>query len=392
MEKNVKSSYKMIVFFGIVSLCGDIVYEGARSIAGPFLFSLGATAVVVGFVSGIGEVLSYGLRFFSGYIADRKKAYWLLTIFGYGMIFFIPLLSFAHKLEIAIIFFILERIGKGIRTPARDTILSYASKNVGTGFGFGLHEFLDQIGAVLGPMIFAMLLFSNKNYSTAFNTLWIPYILLMVILFITKMKYPVPQELEKRTEEKDIQKVKNLPPIFYKYVIFTFFATSGFVNFQLISYHLKFKNLFSIAQIPLLYLIAMGIDGLTAVGIGKIYDKIKLKCLILIPLFSFLIPVFSFTESKTLVGFGIFIWAIVMGIHETIMRAAIADIIPVEKRGLSYGIFNIIYGSGIFIGGVVIGYLYQYVQKLIVPFVFIIEVISFLLFLWLIKKENKIVQ
>ena len=391
MEKNIKSSYKIILFFGIVSLCGDIVYEGARSIAGPFLYSLGATAVVVGFVSGVGEILSYGLRIFSGYFADRKRAYWLLTIFGYGMIFFIPLLSFAHKLEIAIIFFILERIGKGIRTPARDTILSYASKNVGTGFGFGLHEFLDQIGAVLGPMIFVLILFSNKNYSTAFNTLWIPYIFLMIILFITKIKYPVPQELEKKPEE-NAPEIKKLPPIFYKYAIFTFFATSGFVNFQLISYHLKFKNVFSLAQIPLLYLIAMGIDGLTAVGVGKIYDKIKLKCLGLIPLFSFLIPLFSFTESKTLVGFGIFIWAIVMGIHETIMRAAIADIIPVERRGFAYGIFNIIYGTGIFIGGIIIGYLYQYVQKLIIPFVFIIEIISFVFFLNLIKKENMTVQ
>jgi MFS family permease len=155
----------VILLFGIVSLFGDIVYEGVRSISGPFLASVGATAVIIGFFSGLGEFLTYFLRVFSGYISDKKKIYWPLTIIGYSLICCLPFLAFAKIWQVAIILLLLERIGKAIRTPSRDTLISFAGKSIGYGKSFGIHEVLDQVGAVLGPLIFFFSLSKFKSYS-----------------------------------------------------------------------------------------------------------------------------------------------------------------------------------------------------------------------------------
>src|SRR3990172_1316887 len=155
MEKNKKTAYQLIVLFGVVSLLGDMIYEGARSVNGPYLKVLAANAALVGLIAGVGELIGYALRLVSGYLSDKTKSYWLLTFLGYGILATVPLLALAGTWQLAAMFIVLERLGKAIRSPARDTILSQASSQVGTGFGFGLHEAMDQVGAVAGPLIFA---------------------------------------------------------------------------------------------------------------------------------------------------------------------------------------------------------------------------------------------
>lgn len=148
------TAYRFIVLMGIVSMFGDITYEGARSITGPYLAVLGASAGIIGLVSGIGEFVGYALRLVSGRFADRAKAYWPLTFIGYGLILSVPLLGLVGYWHLAVLLIILERMGKAIRTPARDAILSHATKQVGRGWGFALHEALDQVGAIVGPWSF----------------------------------------------------------------------------------------------------------------------------------------------------------------------------------------------------------------------------------------------
>ena len=173
-EKKKRVALQFIFLLGIVSLFGDITYEGARSVAGPYLPSLGASALAVGLVGGIGEFLGYALRLVSGFIADRTKAYWPLTIIGYGLLCAIPLMAITNNWALAALFLILERAGKGIRAPARDAILSHATKQVGRGLGFGIHEAIDQIGAVIGPLIFSAVAFSRGGYREGFMILSIP--------------------------------------------------------------------------------------------------------------------------------------------------------------------------------------------------------------------------
>lgn len=399
-----KKALKLIILLGIVSLFGDIIYEGARSVNGPYLEILGANAAIVGLIVGLGEFLGYGIRLISGYFSDKTKAYWFFTILGYGLLFTVPLLSLAGIWQIAGLFIVSERIGKALRIPARDTIISQSTKSIGTGFGFGIHEFLDQIGAIIGPLIFVVFFFflgtSTKtiyDYQVGYTFLWIPFILLMVFVFIAYFLVKKPEELEK-TLENAKKEPDNLSKTFWLYLLFSFITTIGFVNFVLIGYHLKAYNLLSDEQIPLLYMIAMAVDAIIALIIGKTYDRLKNKknnnkagllTLIIIPVFSFFIPFFAFSMNYIFIYISIIIWGVVMGSHETIMRSAIADITPFKKRGTGYGIFTTSYGLALFIGSMLIGVLYEYSFTLLIISIMIIELISIPFFFMMWKTCTK---
>jgi len=204
-----------------------------------------------------------------GYLVDRTQAYWLLTFIGYGLLISIPLLAFAGYWQLAAVLIILERMGKAIRSPARDTMLSYATKEVGRGWGFAVHEALDQVGAIISPIVFSLVLLSHAGYREGFTLLWIPALLTLAVLAIARKKVPSPQRLE-APEETGRQNIQGkLPRVFWLYTVFTLFSVAGFANFQLISYHLKVQSIVPDAHIPLIYAIAMGVDALAALVVGK---------------------------------------------------------------------------------------------------------------------------
>lgn len=376
---------RFIVLMGVVSLFGDIVYEGARGVIGPYLALLGASASVVGLVGGLGEFIGYALRLFSGFMADRTKAYWLFTFIGYGLLVSIPLLSFAQSWQIAVLLILLERAGKAFRSPARDTILSYATKEVGRGFGFGLHEALDQIGAIVGPLIFSAILFAGGNYRLGFSVLWIPAMMVPIVLCIARNRLPHPEKLE-IAHESGSKDNTLFSKTFVLYSLFTFFAVAGFANFPLIAYHLKMKTIVGDAQIPALFALAMGVDALTALIIGKTYDRMGLKILIIVPLLSFFIPLLAFSDMLVGVIIGTILWGIVLGIHETIMRAAVADLTDINRRGSAYGIFNTLYGLSWLLGGTLMGMLYEQSVYTLMLLAALFEVVSIPLFLMLAKS------
>lgn len=129
-----QEALRFILTLGLLSLVTDMVYEGARSILGPFLVTLGASAAAVGFISGVGEFVGYGLRVAAGYLADRTQRYWTFTIAGYLLtVVAVPLLGLVGRLDLAFALVIAERLGKAIRTPARDALLSHASHGIGRG-------------------------------------------------------------------------------------------------------------------------------------------------------------------------------------------------------------------------------------------------------------------
>lgn len=400
MNNRKKSAFQLILFFGLVSLFGDMVYEGARSVNGPFLKTLGANAAIVGLATGAAEFLGYALRLLSGYFADKTKAYWLFAFLGYGMLLSVPLLSLVGVWQIAVIFIIMERLGKALRSPARDTILSQAAKQVGTGIGFAIAEALDQLGAISGPLIFtALFVILGKgerglaDYQHGYALLWIPLILVLFCLTIAYRRTPNPEILEASVTKDPWQ--DKLSKVFWIYTIFTFVATLGFANFALIGFHFKARHVLTDAQIPLFYALAMGVDAAAALAIGKIYDIFKsrhnnekagLIALIAIPVFSLFIPAFIFSTRFSLVLAGSVIWGIVMGAHETVMRSAIADITPLKKRGTGYGIFNTAYGLAVFIGSVLIGLLYEHSIPAVIMVSIAFEIAAIPVF-FILKKE-----
>lgn len=368
---------QFILLMGFVSLFGDITYEGGRSVTGPYMAFLGASAALVGFVAGLGEFLGYALRLVSGFVADRSKAYWPLTFLGYGLILAIPFLAFAGNWQVAALFIILERAGKAVRAPARDAILSYATKEVGRGWGFAIHEAMDQIGAIAGPLLFSLVLFFKGGYRQGFLLLFIPSVVTLFVLYIAKARVAQPQKLEDEAAlSAEAMPAGPFSKVFWLYALFTFFCVAGFTNFQILSYHLKIKSVVTDAQIPLLYMIAMAVDGVAALIMGKTYDKIGLKALFVLPLLTIPIPFFGFSSSYVLVLAAVVLWGAVMGTHETIMRAAIADLTHITKRGTAYGIFNALYGLAWFLGSVVVGVLYDRAALFIPVFVVATQVVS----------------
>jgi len=381
------TAFQIVILLGIVSMFGDIAYEGGRSISGPYLATLGASAAAVGLVTGAGEFLGYGLRLFSGYFADRTKAYWALTFIGYGLIGAIPLLAFTGNWPMAAVLLILERVGKAIRSPARDTIISYAGKDIGRGWGFAIHEAMDQVGAIIGPLVLSFAMIESGGYQLGFNILWIPVVLCMVALIVANRKAPIPERLEARTEASKQNIKARLGRVFWLYGIFVLLAGTGFASFQLIAYHVKTQAIISDAQIPILYAVAMAVDAIVALIIGKTYDKQGLMVLVAIPILTLPIPFLGFSHSYGLILAAIALWGAVMGIHETIMRAAIADLVPMERRGSAYGIFNTLYGLSLFVGSAAMGFLYDFSVIYIFAFAVIMEVLSIPV-LFLIRKPS----
>lgn len=374
---------RFIFLMGLVSLFGDVTYEGARSILGPFLALLGAGAATVGFVSGLGEFIGYGLRLVSGYFADRTRRYWLIAILGYGItLLAVPLLAFAGRWEVAAVLVVAERLGKAIRTPARDAMISHAASRVGTGWGFALHEALDQVGAVSGPLLVAGALYLRAHYQTAFGILFIPALLAAAALFTARRLYPDPQALEDAVPPSlsqpaaDSRGWRHLPPVFWIYTLFTAVSVAGYAHFQLIAYHAKSLALVPDPQIPVYFALAMGLDALVALVAGRMFDRKGLLTLMALPVLSIPIPFLAFSRSAPALLLGVLLWGGVMGLQETIMRAAIGTMVPSDRRGLAYGVFNSAYGLSWFVGSSLMGVLYGWSISYTVAFAVLLELAS----------------
>ena len=331
---------QLILLLGLVSALGDITYEGARSISGPYLAFLGAGASVVGLVSGFGEFVGYALRLLAGYIADRTRAYWWVTFVGYGLLISIPLLALTNRWEWAALLLILERVGKAIRSPARDAILSHATTHTGRGWGFALHEALDQVGAIIGPLIFTAIFLLKGAIESVFGSSGSGAADPRGACHRQNPR-PRPGACRDVPGGKPPQAPSDsgrLPRVFWLYALFTFFSVAGFVNFQIISYHLATQAIIPAAQIPLLYAVAMGVDALFALAVGKLYDAAGMISLLMAPLVTVLIPLLALSSSIPLIWTAMVLWGMAMAIQETTMRAAIADMTPTTRRGTAYGI------------------------------------------------------
>jgi MFS family permease len=399
VAKRFTPAVKVIILFGVISMLGDMVYESARGANSQYFNLLSVSAAQVGLVFGIGEFLGYFLRLLAGVLSDKSGKHWIFIFVGYGMLLVVPIMGFTMNWNILIVLILMERIGKSLRNPAKDTILSGVAENqVGTGFAFGLQEALDQVGALTGPLIFTLVFFiAGKNgiaeYQLGYKWLFVPFILLMLFVVYAYRRIKrnnLIQDLKTREFRSE-----RLQPIFWIYTAFTFFCTLGFVNFSIIGYHLKANNLMSDGNITLLYSGAMAVDAVAALLVGKAFDNMKKKTgiktgglagLLAIAFLRLRLPFLTISNSTPLIVIGMVIFGVVMGTHETIMRSAVADITPFYKRGTSFGVFNTGYGLALLIGSALMGWLYDMNQiGIIIAFTCVAEAIAVFLYFKMIR-------
>lgn len=385
---NKKKAVRFVILIGLVSLFADMTYEAARSITGPYLNLLGASAATVGWVAGLGELLGYGLRIVSGYLSDKTKKYWTITITGYVInLISVPLLAWAGYWQIAIILMILERIGKAIRTPARDAMLSYGAKQIGRGWGFGLHEALDQAGATLGPLLVsAVLFYKQDSYQAAFLVLFIPAIIALIILIVAKFQYPHPDQLEIKTTSLE---TKGFSKLFWLYLIAAAFIAAGYADFPLMAYHFRKNAIMNDEIIPLCYALAMFSDGVFALMMGKLFDRIGVKMIIAATILSLTFAPMVFFGNTAWILAGMVVWGIGMGAQESIMKAMAAELIPPHKRGTGYGLFNTGFGLFWFAGSALMGYLYDFSVTALVIFSIAAQLVSVVLMTIFMLKLKK---
>ena len=370
LKKNGKvltGAIAFITLMGIVSLFSDMTHEGARSILGEYLNLTGASAATIGFVSGVGELCGYSLRLLSGFVADKTKKYWTLIIVGYTMqVLAIPLLAFVPENGwiIACGLVIMERIGKAIKKPAKNTLVSFAASEVGTGKGFAYQEFLDQLGAFLGPVIlFVISLVKGTDqlfftYRLCFLVLGIPAVITITLVIVSKVKYPNPEVFEKETDDNIEFTIEKSFVIYMAAICFYAF---GFADFTMITLHAAKTAAFPEASLSMLYALAMAVDAFAALFFGWLFDKIGLKAMVIATVCSAFFACFIFlTDNPILMIIGIVLWGIGMGAEDSIMKAAISKIVPRNMRSTGYGIFETGYGIAWFLGSWLLGALYDY--------------------------------
>lgn len=334
-----------------------MTYEGARSLAGPYLAVLGASGTAVGLIAGGGELLGYLVRFLAGRVSDATRRYWAITGTGYFVnLVSVPLLSLTQTWIPAAGLLLAERLGKGIRTPARDVLLADAAEEVGTGWGFGLHEALDGIGGVTGPLLLALLVGSAAGYRHAFAWLALPAAASLVALALARRFSRPPRHAARATPAGP---AAGFGRGFGLYLAATALLALGFADFPLIAYRFQHAAVLSPREIPLTYAFAMLTSIGAALAFGRWFDRRGLVVLVPIVLLGLPAAPLVFLGGRGLAFAGMGLWGIGMGAHQSVGRAAVARMSPPERRGSAYGTYNAVYGLAWFAGSALLGFLYD---------------------------------
>lgn len=370
---------KFVVLLGILSFFADFVYEGARSVTGPYLAILGASATLVGIVAGLGELMGYGLRLVSGPLSERTRQFWPITIVGYIIqMSAVPLLALAGTWQIAAGLIVMERVGKAIRNPPANVMLSHAAKQMGYGWGFGLHEAMDQAGALIGPLVVAGVLASRGSYRPAFAVLVIPAAIALALLVGARLEYPRPQDLEPELREI---RAGGLPRAFWIYFAGAALVAVGFADFALIAFRFQKASVVPATWIPVFYSIAMAVGGAGSLLFGKLFDRYGLWILVPLTVISAASAPMVFLGGFGMTLAGTALWGLGMGVHESIIPAAVATMVPRERRPSAYGIFTAGYGVFWFLGSVILGRLYDVSMLALILFSVIAQLVAIPFFL-----------
>jgi MFS family permease len=382
---------RFVITIGMFSFFADFTYEGSRSIIGPYLATLGASGAVVSIVTGFGELLGYMLRLFSGRLADLTGRYWTIAIFGYTLqMASVPALALTHNWPTAAALIILERVGKSIRNPSRDAMLSHAGKRLGGyGWAFGLHEALDQSGAMIGPLAVAAIVAWEGSYRTAFAVLLVPAVINLSLVLLARARYPTPQDMEVPLRRSSDTR---LPVVFWVYLSGAALVAAGFADYPLIAFHLSRSGTLTGDAIAIFYSVAMAVSGTGSLVLGRLFDRHGFVVLVTLTLVSALFAPLVFLGSFWVALVGAAIWGLGMGVHESIIPAVVAPMVSPHRRASAFGQFTAGYGVFWFAGSVVIGLLYDLSLPAVIAFCTLTQLGAVPIFIWVGRRTRMRLQ
>jgi len=374
-------AFRFVLTIGIVNLFADLTYEGARSIIGPFMGSLGASATVIGFVVGFGELLGYALRSVSGLIADKTHKYWIVAFVGYAVnMLAVPALALAGNWPVAAALIIAERTGRAIRRPSVEAMISYAGKEIGHGWVFGLNEALDQGGATVGPLIVALVLYLKGGYRYGFAVLLLSALLCLGTLVMARILYARPHELEGKTAQP--LSGRGFPKTYWLYVAAGAFIAAGFADFALISFHFQKSATVSQNLVPVFYAVAMGVGAIAALVFGRLLDRIGFPILIVAFALSALFAPFVFLGGASVALIGMALWGIGMGAQDSLLKAVLTKVVSAAKRSTAFGLFDTGFGIAWFLGSAAMGFLYDKSITAVIVFSVVFQLLAIPIFFW----------
>ena len=381
-----KLAFRFVLIIGIVNFFADMTYEGARGLAGPFLGSLGASATLVGFVAGFGELVGYGLRSVSGYLADKTGRYWAASFLGYAVnMLAVPALGLAGSWPLAATLMVAERTGRAIRRPAVEAMLSEAGKSIGHGWVFGLNEALDQTGATLGPLITALILYRRGGYRNAFGVLLIPALLCLTTLVVACLLHRRPQGQNRESVQQSVG--SGFRKVYWLYVTAGALIAAGFADFSLIAFHFQKTGGVQQALVPIFYAAAMATGAIASLVFGKFLDKLGLPVLLVAFGVPTIFAAFAFQRGIMTEFIGTLLWGIGMGAQDSCLKAVLSAVVPSEKRGTAFGLFDTCFGVAWFAGSAIMGMLYDTSIPALIGFSVLLQLLALPVFVIAKRRE-----
>lgn len=379
------TAFNFVLTMGMVNLFSDMTYEGGGAINGQFMATLGASAAVVSITVGLGEFLGYSLRSVSGYIADRTGRYWLVTFVGYAInLLAVPAMALAGNWQVAALLILAERIGRAIRKPTVEAMLSYTTGKHGKGWVYGVNTALDETGATLGPLIMALVLLWHGDYRTGYALLLASSVLALGALAVARINFPVPSRLEKgRTAQAG-----GFSRSYWLYMVAASCFAAGLMSYELVAYHLVTARIVTENWIPVLLAFSTGCGVIASLILGKLYDRAPLPTLLAAVFLSSLFTPLAFFGGFPALLAGMVFLGIGYATQDTLFKAVVASILPEGKRNLAFGLFYTGYGVGWLLGSVATGLLYEQSRVALVVFAVLAQLLSLPLFVIANRQEQ----
>lgn len=362
---------------GFVNLFADTTYEGGGSVNGAFLGSLGASAVAIAIIAGGGEFLGYSIRVVAGYVADRTERHWLITAIGYSInLLAVPAMSLAGSWQVAAALIIAERVGRAIRKPTVESMLSYTTGKIGRGWVYGLNTALDETGATIGPLIMAAVLFLRGRYQTAYALLLISSILALAALAVARFNFPLPARLE----DTPTTSHKSFPASYWFLMAAGVFFAGGLVSYELISYHFSSEGIIGASWMPVLLAFATGSGVIASLVLGRLLDAFGSKIVPAAVMLSALFTPLGFEKSFFAILVAMPLLGIGYAVQDTVIKALIAGLLPAGRRSFAFGLFYGGYGLGWLLGSTMMGLLYDHSRGWLIVFAVATQLCSIPLF------------
>jgi MFS family permease len=378
-------AFRFILIMGLVNLFGDMTYEGGGSINGPFLGMLGASAATISIIAGAGEFLGYSLRSVAGYVADRTGRYWAVSFLGYAInLLAVPAMALAGSWQLAAVFVLAERIGRAIRKPTIESMLSYTTGKFGRGWVFAVNTAMDETGATIGPLVVAAVLFFKGSYQMAYALLLVSSLLALGSLVAARISFPVPAKLEQGRTAPE----RRFTPAYWLYMAASSCFAAGLMSYELISYYLTQEHVISPSWMPVALAFATGCGVVANLVLGRLHDRFGLNVTLAAVILSALFTPLVFTGSLPAVLIAMPLWGIGYAIQDTLFKAIVADVLPEHKRGLAFGLFYTGYGCGWLVGSIAVGLLYEKSHPAVIAFAVAAQLLSLPFFILAGRRQR----